>query len=199
MHRAVSVLKKLFCFRNKHFHHVDISHQSEWDGAGVTAAEAQLGLVRKGHRCWVSPSSIYEIAAFSPHKVWGQMEGWLREKDISCLLCGPLCEQREGSQLLLASSHCQCGQPDGFISASLPPFSQKLRGGKGFRSTSVPLPSWSSGSSRIIGITVLYGQRKMFYVVILLWAKWDGGRYSIATEAQLELEEALQAGLKLCQ
>ena len=79
------------------------------------------------------------------HKVRGQLEGWLRKKDISFLLRAPLCEQREGSELLLASSHWPCGQSDGFISASLILcFSHKLRGGEGFRSTSWPLLWWSS-------------------------------------------------------
>ena len=96
--------------------------------------------MEQSYRCWRTAGagekrpqmqgqlfSLYEISAFPTHRVWGQLEGWLREKDISCLFRASLCEQREGSQLLLASSHRPCGKPDGFISASH--FSEMLGGG----------------------------------------------------------------------
>lgn len=90
-----------------------------WSRANVT--DAQLGLVWRGHRCQVGPFSIYEIAALPTRGL----------KYKFCLICAPLCEQRESSQLLLASSRRPCGQPDGFISDSSAALSQKLRGGRG--------------------------------------------------------------------
>lgn len=115
--------------------------------------------IEKSYHCWCTAWAgekrpqipdqpffyVWDCSIPHTHKVWGQLEGWLRKKDISCLFRAPLCEQREGSQLLLASSHCSRGQSDGFISARLIlSLSQKLRGGEGFRSTSWPLPWWRS-------------------------------------------------------
>lgn len=117
--------------RNSSFHTVDISF-SEWVGCrGANAADAQLGPMRSGHRCRVSPSSIYEMATFSTLKAW----------NINPAPSVHLFVNKGG---LCLPSHPSCGQPDGLISGSLAAFRHKLRGGDGLRSAGSLLPSQGS-------------------------------------------------------
>lgn len=86
----------------------------------VSAADAQQGLVRRGHRC-SSTILLYMILQCFPHKILRAVKpvSAKRRQSISHALCAPLFEQRQRRQLLKASLHCPCRQLDWLISASL--------------------------------------------------------------------------------
>lgn len=164
----LSKSKNLSCFRNKHLHPVDISHQHEWEEVELLLLKHSWGWdegVSLG--CWVSPSSVCEIAAFSLHRVWGQMEGWLWEIDLSLDLF--VNRERPVSSCWLhptANVGFLMGSYQQVLHHSSTSWEEERVLGQ-TADRCPPRAQTENGQRRDNWNQLVYGQREMFYVVMV--------------------------------